>query len=72
MRVTLCFKDDEETEARQAMQGVDAHAALQDMDNRLRDLLKYHEHPADVVAMLQQLREELHAICDDRGVRVWE
>jgi hypothetical protein len=72
MRVTLCFKDDEETEARQAMQGVDAIAALQDMDNHMRDLAKYHEHPPEVVAMLQQLREEFHTICDDRGVRVWE
>jgi hypothetical protein len=72
MTVTLCFNDDEEGRVLSILRGREALIVLQDMDNRLRDLMKYHEHPADVVAMLQQLREELHAICDDRGVRVWE
>jgi hypothetical protein len=69
MRAILEFnlpEDDNEWEM--ASHSSDAYAVIWDFDNRLREIVKYEDHSADVSKMVQKLREELNELCVDRGV----
>jgi len=69
--VTLTFNlPEEETEARQAQEGEFAIAVLCDLDDRMRNVLKYGEHSAAVKDMVEELRKFLRDQCDDYGVKL--
>jgi hypothetical protein len=71
--VTLRFKIPSESEQfLDSFNGPSYRFTLQDMDNYLRNKLKYAEMPAEVADMVHIIRQQLHAIADEKGIKIWE
>lgn len=70
MKVTLEFTlPEEREEMEQAVKGHEYAAALVELDNNLRSLIKYNTELADdYVAGLQRARDILHQSIADHGV----
>ena len=73
MKVTIEFNLPEERGAHtDAIHGSDWRCVVQEMDNWLRDQVKYRadEHGFSVTG-LELARKELHELIDDRGLDLW-
>lgn len=72
VRATLTFRlPEDREELDRALKGDDAAAALQAMDDYLRNRLKWEELPQDVATALQQARTRLHNEIQERGIPMW-
>ena len=72
MKAILEFNlPEEKEEFTLAREGVDYMLALSDVDNYLRNKIKYDESlgPEDE-ALYQEIRDKLHEFANDRGVEV--
>lgn len=59
----LAFREPEDQAARQAaMDGARWQGVVQDLDGYLRNLLKYDDPPEATRAVLQMVRDKLHAL----------
>lgn len=66
----LVFKLPEETSEFKTAQQASAYlAALQELDNHLRGLIKYTDTETINV---QEMRDKLHEICNDMDIDIWE
>lgn len=71
MRATIEFSLPEEEEVhRHALRGVDYHGTLWDVDQRLRDWLKYGHEFKSADEALGEARRALHEIMEARGVKL--
>ena len=60
---------EERAEFEAAVHGADYLCVLQDLDQWLREQAKYHDRPTVPV---DEVRDRLREIADERGVRLWE
>ena len=49
----------------------EAYAVIRELDEHLRGKIKYHELPPHVEATLQEVRDTLNELCNDRGVTIY-
>jgi hypothetical protein len=67
--VTLTFNlPEEETEARCAQQGADVLTVLNEIDEVMRRIVKYDEHPEVVKDAVTGLRTTLRELCEEYNV----
>jgi len=71
MRFTMVFNlPEEESEMNDALQGGRAKAVLSEFDQRMRQIVKYEEHPDEVAKMAEDLRTTLREMCEEYEVRL--
>ena len=61
----IMIECESEFEARRCMQAMSAWMVLRDLDEQMRQRIKYGDEPDQVT---HQWRQMLHELCDDRGV----
>jgi len=72
MKATLEFNLPEDDEAlTDARQGSDGRWAVDDLINYLRSEIKHADHTAEEYAILDEVREKLSQILEDRGLSIW-
>ena len=69
LRYTL---PEEQEELDAALQAQAVRGAIEEMDNWLRGELKYHDPPEVRAAVLQEMRDKLHALLDEAEVHLWD
>lgn len=60
---------DESYEFRMANHGAEYYVVLWDMDQWLRERLKYGNLPDEQVVILEEVRSKLNELMDEKGVR---
>jgi len=73
MTATLRYTLPEEQEELDAALHAQAmRQALWELDNWLREGVKYHDPPPDRAEALQEARDKLRELLDDAGVHLWD
>lgn len=63
---------EERDEHKNALEGGSYKAAVQSFDNYLRGKLKYEDHPEDIQAIYEELRDKLYEEFNNYGILIWE
>ena len=72
MTITLVFTiPEEQGEADLALQAGGMAGVLWDVDQAMRQKLKYENLPADIAKVVEELRALLHEMADDHGAVAW-
>lgn len=73
MKAVLSFNLPEEEEAhKDALNGSLFKFVLQDLDNELRGKIKYMDLPEAIHGTLQEIRDKLHELCNERDIDIWK
>lgn len=66
MKAVLEFDLPEESEAfKDAQKGTQYAAILEELDQYLRGVIKYHDLPEEITAIYQEIRDKLSELRDD-------